>query len=88
MRLGWRKKRRISRQASEAEARSGWGVSGWFLRGDAGTASDVVECLTGTAAKDNAEDLKKIRRYLEQRVSKRSGEHWRALYEARHLLPG
>jgi MoxR-like ATPase len=64
------------------------GVRGWFLRGDAGSAADVVECLAGTAAKDNAEDLKKIRRYLEQRASKRNGEHWRALYEARRLLPG
>ena len=64
------------------------GVRGWFLRGDAGTPADVVECLAGTAAKDNAEDLKKIRRYLEQRVAKRKGPHWRALYEARHKLPG
>jgi MoxR-like ATPase len=82
---------KLSSVMSTAEAVSvahAVGVRGWFLRGDAGTASDVVECLTGTAAKDNAEDLKKIRRYLEQRVSKRSGEHWRALYGARHLLPG
>ena len=48
----------------------------------------MVEQLAGTAAKDNADDLKKIRRYLEQRVSKRQDAHWRALYEARHLLPG
>ena len=82
---------KLSSVMSTAEAVSvahAVGVRGWFLRGDAGTASDVVECLAGTAAKDNAEDLKKIRRYLEQRVGKRSGEHWRALYEARSLLPG
>lgn len=64
------------------------GVRGWFLRGDAGSADDVVEHLAGTAAKDNADDLKKIRRYLEQRVAKRKGPYWRALYEARHKLPG
>jgi MoxR-like ATPase len=64
------------------------GVRGWFLRGDSGTPADLVECLAGTAAKDNAEDLKKIRRYLEQRVPKRKGDHWKAYFEARHLLPG
>jgi MoxR-like ATPase len=64
------------------------GVRGWFLRRGQGTSADIVECLAGTAAKDSAEDLKRLRRYLEQRVSQRSGAAWRALYEARHLLPG
>ncbi len=82
---------RLSSVMSTAEAVTvahSVGVRGWFLRGDAGTPADVVECLAGTAAKDNQEDLKKIRRYLEQRVSQRQGEHWKQLYEARHLLPG
>lgn len=82
---------KLSSVMSTAEAVSvahAVGVRGWFLRGDAGTPADVVEHLAGTAAKDNADDLKKIRRYLEQRVSKRQEAHWRALYEARHLLPG
>ncbi|MFO0710091.1 MAG: AAA family ATPase [Sandaracinus sp.] len=82
---------RLSSVMSTAEAVTvahAVGVRGWFLRGDAGTPADVVECLAGTAAKDNAEDLKKIRRYLEQRVGQRQGEHWKQLYEARHLLPG
>lgn len=82
---------RLTSVLSTAEAVSvahAVGVRGWFLRGDAGSAEDVVEHLAGTAAKDNAEDLKKIRRYLEQRVSKRKGAQWRALYEARHKLPG
>jgi MoxR-like ATPase len=82
---------RLSSVMSTAEAVSvahAVGIRGWFLRGDAGTPADVVECLAGTAAKDNADDLKKIRRYLEQRVSRRQGAHWRELYEARHLLPG
>ncbi len=64
------------------------GVRGWFLRRDAGGAADIVEHLAGTAAKDNKDDLKRLRAFLEQRVQGRSGEQWRALYEARHLLPG
>jgi MoxR-like ATPase len=64
------------------------GVRGWFLRGDAGSADDFVEHLAGTAAKDSPDDLKKLRRYLEQRVGKRREPAWRALYEARHKLPG
>jgi MoxR-like ATPase len=82
---------RLSAVMSTAEAVNvahAVGVRGWFLRGDAGAPGDVVEQLAGTAAKDNAEDLKKIRRYLEQRVGKREGAAWRAFYEARHLLPG
>ena len=63
------------------------GIRGHFLRGNAGQVSDVVECLAGTAAKDNAEDLEKLRRYLEQRVKSRQGEQWKAFYDARHLLP-
>jgi MoxR-like ATPase len=82
---------KLSAVMSTAEAVSvahAVGIRGWFLRGDAGNPADVVECLSGTAAKDNPDDLKRIRRYLEQRVAKREGEHWRALFEARHLLPG
>ncbi len=82
---------RLTSVLSTAEAVSvahAVGVRGWFLRGDAGSAEDVVEHLAGTAAKDNPDDLKKIRRYLEQRVSKRKEPHWRALFDARHKLPG
>lgn len=64
------------------------GVRGWYLRGGVGTPADLVECLAGTAVKDNAEDLQRLRRYFEQRVSRQRGEHWSQLYEARHLLPG
>ena len=63
------------------------GLRGWFLRGEAGSAADVVECLAGTAAKDSPEDLARLRRYLEQHAGRRSGEQWRALHDARHLLP-
>ncbi|MDQ0468542.1 ATP-binding protein [Labrys wisconsinensis] len=80
---------RLSSVMSTAEAVSvahAVGVRGHFLRGDAGRPEDIVECLAGTAAKDSAEDLIKLRRYLEQKASKRSGEAWKAFYGARHLL--
>ena len=64
------------------------GLRGWFLRGEAGEAADIVECLAGTGAKDDADDLARLRRYLEQTVAKRQGKQWRALYDARHRLPG
>ncbi|MEV5408187.1 AAA family ATPase [Thermopolyspora sp. NPDC052614] len=64
------------------------GVRGWFLRGEPGTAADIVECLAGTAAKDNPDDLARLRRYLEQQAPRRKGAQWKALYAARHRLPG
>lgn len=80
---------RLSSAMSTAEAVSvahAIGVRGHFLRGDRGRPEDIVECLAGAAAKDNPEDLAKLRRYLDQRASRRSGEAWRALHAARHLL--
>ncbi|MCF1473635.1 hypothetical protein FS763_17060 [Agrobacterium vitis] len=80
---------RLSSVMSTAEAVSvahAVGVRGHYLRSDSGRPEDIVECLAGTAAKDNAEDLKKLVRYLEQKASKRPGAAWKALYEARHLL--
>lgn len=82
---------RLSSVMSTAEAVSvahAVGVRGHFLRGDAGTPEDIVECLAGTAAKDSADDLKKLRRYLDQRAAKRQGAAWKAFYAARHRLPG
>lgn len=82
---------RLSGVMSTAEAVSvahAVGLRGWFLRGEPGTAADLVSCLAGTAAKDSPEDLAKLRRYLEQQAAGHRGDQWRALYEARHLLPG
>lgn len=62
------------------------GVRGWFLRGEPGSAADVVACLAGTAAKDSPEDLARLRRHLEQQAGRHRGPHWKALYDARHLL--
>ncbi len=64
---------RLSAVMSTAEAVSvahAVGLRGWFLRGEPGTAADLVACLAGTAAKDNAEDLARLRRYLEQQVAR------------------
>lgn len=82
---------RMSSVMSTAEAVSvahAVGLRGWFLRSESGTEADVVECLAGTAAKDDAEDLARLRRYLEQQVPRKKGRHWKALHDARHLLPG
>jgi MoxR-like ATPase len=82
---------RMSSVMSTAEAVSvahAVGLRGWFLRGEAGDAADLVECLAGTAAKDDADDLARLRRYLEQQVPRKRGRHWKALHTARHALPG
>jgi len=81
---------RLSTVVSTAEAVSvayGVALRGHYLRGDAGQPSDIVEALAGAAAKDNPEDLAKIRRYIEHKAAKRKGEHWRDFHAARHLLP-
>jgi len=81
---------RLSTTISTAEAVSvahAVALRGHYLRGDAGHPADIVEALAGAAAKDNPDDLKKIRRYIEQRASRRNGEHWQAFHAARHLLP-
>ncbi|MFC1409736.1 AAA family ATPase [Streptacidiphilus sp. N1-12] len=80
---------RLTSVMSTAEAVSvahAVGVRGWFLRGEPGNAADVVACLAGTAAKDNPEDLARLRRYLEQRTPRRHGAAWQELHAARHLL--
>ena len=82
---------RLSAVMSTAEAVSvahAVGLRGWYLRREAGSAADIVACLAGTAAKDNADDLAKLRRYLEQRAGRRKDPQWQALHDARHLLPG
>ncbi|WP_395792001.1 AAA family ATPase [Aquimonas sp.] len=81
---------KLSSVLSTAEAVSvahAIGLRGYYLRGDSGQPGDIVEALVSTAVKDNPEDLKKLRRYLEQRVGKRKGAAWREFYEARHRLP-
>lgn len=81
---------RLSTAMSTAEAVSvahAVGVRAHYLGGRQGSAEDLMECLLGTAIKDNAEDVKRLRRYLEQRVARRKGPLWKAFFEARHSLP-
>ena len=82
---------RLTTAMSTAEAVSvayAVGVRAHFLGDGIATPADVVECIAGAAVKADPEDLARLRRYFEQRVSKRTGPHWRAYYEARHRLPG
>jgi MoxR-like ATPase len=82
---------RLNTVMSTAEAVSvahAAGIRGYYLRGGQATPADVVDCLAGVAVKDDPDDLKRVRRYLEQTVSKRKGEAWKAMYAARHRLEG
>jgi MoxR-like ATPase len=82
---------RVQSVMSTAEAVSvahAMGVKAWYLRGGEAAAGDIVDCMAGAAAKDSADDLARLRRYLEQRARSRKGPHWQDLYQARHLLPG
>lgn len=83
---------RLSTVLSTAEAVSvahAVGLRGWYLRGEPGSAADIVECIAGTAAKDSPEDLAKLRRYLEQDLAHRRGSPaWAELHGARLRLPG
>jgi MoxR-like ATPase len=81
---------RLSTSMSTAEAVSvaqAMGVRAHYLRGREAGGADLMECILGTALKDNLEDTQRLRRYLEQRVRRHRGEAWKAFYEARHLLP-
>src|SRR5690349_17535535 len=83
---------RLSTVLSTAEAVSvahAVGLRGWYLRREAGSAEDIVECLAGAAAKDSPDDLAKLRRYLEHDVARRKHlPPWAELHGARLRLPG
>jgi hypothetical protein len=62
--------------------------SAWFS-GGAPTGADLVEALVGTALKDEAEDLSRLRSYFSRavrRVRRAEGARWRELYAARHRI--
>lgn len=63
------------------------GIRSHYLVGAPAQADDLMECILGTALKDNHEDTQRLRRYLEQRVARRRGDAWKAFYESRHRLP-
>jgi MoxR-like ATPase len=80
---------RLSSAMSTAEAVSvahAVGLRAWYLTQAAATADDVAACLGGTVIKDSAEDLQRMRRYLEQCVARRGSPHWQAFYQARGHL--
>lgn len=81
----------MSTVMSTAEAVSvahAMGVRAWFLRGTEPDPGDIVATLAGAAVKDDAEDLTRLRRYLERQVPRKRGPAWRGFGEARGLLPG
>lgn len=81
---------RLSTVMSTAEAVSvayAMGVRSYYLGSGTPTGADMIHSLAGAAVKDDEEDLKKLRRYIEQRVVKRKGAEWQELYEARKILP-
>lgn len=80
---------RLSTVLSTAEAVSvahAVGVRAAFLGDGEARAGDILDCLAGAAVKDSAEDLEKLRRYLETVVAKRKAPHWVALHAARSRI--
>jgi MoxR-like ATPase len=63
------------------------GLHAYYCGGGAVQADHLVQHLIGTATKDAADDLKKLRHYFQHAVKGRSGKAWKALYEAREHLP-
>ena len=53
-----------------------------------GRVHPVLACAdtVGTALKDEPEDVKRLRHYLEHEVRGRRGRAWKDLYAARSLL--
>lgn len=63
------------------------GIHAWYYGGGEVEPEHLVHHLVGTALKDTADDLKKLRHYFNHVVKGRSGAAWREYYEARkHLL--
>jgi MoxR-like ATPase len=63
------------------------GLHAWYYGGGAAGAGHLVQHLIGTALKDAADDLKKLRHYFNHAVKGRGGRGWQAFYEARDQLP-
>lgn len=63
------------------------GTRGHYFGTGLASPVDLVECILGTATKADPADVALLRRYFEQRVSKRPAPHWQAYYQARHRIP-
>ena len=57
------------------------------LRAEPAAPRHLVQHLIGTALKDSAEDVRKLRHYFNHAVKGREGAAWKAYYEAREHLP-
>lgn len=82
---------KLSTTLSTAEAVSvahAVALHGYYLRGDNGKPSDVIQAMMGAAIKDNLDDQQKLKRYLDYHIKERQGSHWQALYHARTDLQG
>jgi MoxR-like ATPase len=63
------------------------GLHAWYYGGGPVQAGHLVQHLIGTAMKDAADDLKKLRHYFNHAVKGRRGRGWKDFYEAREQLP-
>jgi MoxR-like ATPase len=61
-------------------------VQAHYFGGRSAAAGDVAQHLIGTAIKDDPDDVKKLRHYVEQEVRGRKGKAWKDLYAARGHL--
>ena len=57
----------------------------YYREGDM-QAADLMHFIVGTALKDNADDRRRLKSYLETEVADRSSPAWQALYQQRALL--
>lgn len=61
-------------------------VYAFYYRDGEMRAADLLHFIIGTALKDRDDDRRRLKYYFDAEVGEKSGEHWRALYEQRHLL--
>jgi MoxR-like ATPase len=61
-------------------------VQAHYFGATAPRAEHIAQHLVGTALKDEPEDVKRLRHYLEHEVRERRGRAWKDLYAARGLL--
>ena len=61
-------------------------VQAHYFGGGEPRAEHIAQHLVGTALKDEPEDVRRLRAYLEHEVRGRRGQAWKDLYAARALL--
>ena len=62
------------------------GIHAYYYGGGKVEAAHLVKNMIGSALKDSAEDLKKLRHYFNHVVKDRKSAGWAELYEARQVL--